>query len=644
MKKLFVMAVALAWGNLLTDYTQMKAQNAGSNASDTKIIVYGKGQQVLCTVNSNEVDSIVFTEAAPKADMLDVVFHADGSAEDISPMQNTVEQVGTGTYTRFSNAYNRYIATFTNTWTSNPSSYYRINFENNTEFRKKLADGHTLEIVVMPNYNGTIPNTECKPFSAMQSGGTGFLVTTISGSRQNELCFLPNVTTSGSSTWRWATSGVVPQPKVYYHVVGVWNKEEGKAYVYVNGELKNTIDAPGNFKFASSGCNWFCIGGDPGSATSATNGWQGNIVLTRVYDAPLTQHEVSLLWDEVDVTPEEMDAELVKNVDFISGMGVKAGGSYMITGEGFAEDDQVTLLRTTDDSKTYTATITIQETGALLNLPEGLESGSYRMILTRGEKSQELGVTTLNIMDQYPTGMQVIAHRGYWNTAGSAQNSRASLQNAIRIGCYGSETDVWITSDGQVMVNHDASLKGVTIETSTYDQVKDLTLSNGEKIPMLKDLLDILAEGGNTKLIIEIKTHANEARGKACVAAVVNMVKERGLQDKVEYIAFSLNLCKEVVALDPSAHVAYLNGDQSPASLKYLGIMGLDYTAATYRNNPAWASLADKNGMTTNVWTINDTATMAEMTNCGIHYVTTDNPEEALRVEAAYNAQKENNQ
>ena len=574
--------------------------------------------------------------ALPVADLLDVQFTDDGNAVDVSPMQMEVKTMGTPEVA-LNEKFGRNSARMTNAYGAGTSNYYRIEYSENQAFKDALADGHSLEVLFSVNYE-KILDKEAKPFSGHEGGGTGLM---INGSgRGYELNFLPHV----GGAYRWAQSGIVPSPFTYYHMVGVWNKEEGKAYVYVNGELKNTIDAPGNFKFASSGCNWFCIGGDPGSATSATNGWQGNIVLTRVYDAPLTQHEVSLLWDEVDVTPEEMDAELVKNVDFISGMGVKAGGTYMITGEGFAEDDQVTLLLTTDDSKTYTATITIQETGALLNLPEGLESGSYRMILTRGEKSQELGVTTLNIMDQYPTGMQVIAHRGYWNTAGSAQNSRASLQNAIRIGCYGSETDVWITSDGQVMVNHDASLKGVTIETSTYDQVKDLTLSNGEKIPMLKDLLDILAEGGNTKLIIEIKTHANETRGKACVAAVVNMVKERGLQDKVEYIAFSLNLCKEVVALDPSAHVAYLNGDQSPASLKYLGIMGLDYTAATYRNNPAWASLADKNGMTTNVWTINDTATMAEMTNCGIHYVTTDNPEEALRVEAAYNAQKENNQ
>ena len=33
------------------------------------------------------------------------------------------------------------------------------------------------------------------------------------------------------------------------------------------------------------------------------------------------------------------------------------------------------------------------------------------------------------------------------------------------------------------MLNHDASLGGVTFQDATYDQVKDLTLSNGEKCP-----------------------------------------------------------------------------------------------------------------------------------------------------------------
>ena len=39
----------------------------------------------------------------------------------------------------------------------------------------------------------------------------------------NEWTFLPNVSTNGGSSWKWATSGVVPAKKAYYHLVGVWD-------------------------------------------------------------------------------------------------------------------------------------------------------------------------------------------------------------------------------------------------------------------------------------------------------------------------------------------------------------------------------------------------------------------------------------
>lgn len=639
MRKKMFSALALALLSLLTGNANVWAQVDNSTQKDKKMVIYGKDKKVLCSMKTSEVDSIVFTEPLPEADMLDVVFNEDGTAEDISPMKNQVKLVGTTSYTTFSSAYNRYMATFNNAWAGTTTGYYRIDFENNQEFRNKLADGHTLEVLFMPNYSGTIANSECKPFSAMQAGGTGFLITTTSGSRKNEICFLPNVSTNGKSTWRWATSGIVPQSKTYYHVVGVWNKEEQKAYIYINGELKNTINASGDFRFASSGSNWFCIGGDPDGASKASNGWNGNIVLARIYDAPLTANDVSALWQAVDVDPSET-AEMVQNVDYLSGMAVKAGGTYLINGEGFAEGDQIKLQLVTDSKQTYTQNVSLIEGGVLVTMPSELASGQYRLTLLRGEKTQDLGATSLTVVKQYPTGMRVIAHRGFWNTEGAAQNSRASLQNAINLGCYGSETDIWITTDGHLMVNHDATLGGVRLENSTYEQVKNLTLSNGEKIPQLSDFLDILEKGGSTKLIIEIKTHTDENRGKAAVKAAVEMVKNRGLQEKVEYIAFSLNLCKEVVSLDPTAHVAYLNGDYGPATLKTFGIMGLDYTAAKYRSNPQWAEVARANGMTTNVWTISDTSTMTEMTNAGIDFVTTDNPIEALRVEKIYNMQK----
>ena len=238
---------------------------------------------------------------APKADILDVVFNEDGSAEDVSPMHNTVEHVGTTSSVYFNETYQRNVARFENPWSKTCTGYYKVDYETNDAIRSALADGHSLEMLVMPDYEGALQDVEAKPFSAMQGGGTGFLVckTNASGSGgKNVFTFLPNVTESGNSTWRWVTSGVVPAPKTYYHVVGVWNKEEAKAYIYVNGELCNTVDAPGQFRFANSGCNWFCIGGDA-DHNGGGQGWTGDVAIARAYDKSLTGEEVALLWNSI---------------------------------------------------------------------------------------------------------------------------------------------------------------------------------------------------------------------------------------------------------------------------------------------------------------------------------------------------------
>ena len=61
-----------------------------------------------------------------------------------------------------------------------------------------------------------------------------------------------------------------------------------------------------------------------------------------------------------------------------------------------------------------------------------------------------LSVVFLSVLNLLPGAVavnaqertKVIAHRGYWQTAGSAQNSIRALVKADSIGCYGSEFDV----------------------------------------------------------------------------------------------------------------------------------------------------------------------------------------------------------
>lgn len=77
---------------------------------------------------------------------------------------------------------------------------------------------------------------------------------------------------------------------------------------------------------------------------------------------------------------------------------------------------------------------------------------------------------------QAKSSTKTVAHRGYWKCEGSAENSLASLRKAHDVGCWGSELDIWLTSDGGLVVNHDPkTLDGLKIEETdfkTHNEVK----------------------------------------------------------------------------------------------------------------------------------------------------------------------------
>lgn len=95
----------------------------------------------------------------------------------------------------------------------------------------------------------------------------------------------------------------------------------------------------------------------------------------------------------------------------------------------------------------------------------------------------------------------VIAHRGYWKTDGAAQNSIAALVKADSIGCYGSEFDVWLAADGQLVVNHDPTYQTQSMENSPSTLLTTLKLDNGERLPTLAKYLRT-AKPLNTRLMI----------------------------------------------------------------------------------------------------------------------------------------------
>lgn len=224
---------------------------------------------------------------------------------------------------------------------------------------------------------------------------------------------------------------------------------------------------------------------------------------------------------------------------------------------------------------------------------------------------------------------QVVAHRGYWQSRGSAQNSIASFENADKIGVYGSEFDVHITSDGVAVVHHDGKVNDIDIQQSPYQAIKDIALANGEKIPTLREYLEA-AKHTTVQLIFELKPHATPERNRQAAQISVDLVKEKKLLHRTEFITFNLDAGKELIRLAPECDVYYLNGDLTPKELNALGFAGLDYNYGVMKNNPAWFREAKALGLGINVWTVNDTTQMREMIDAGADFITTDIPNDAL--------------
>jgi len=225
---------------------------------------------------------------------------------------------------------------------------------------------------------------------------------------------------------------------------------------------------------------------------------------------------------------------------------------------------------------------------------------------------------------------QIIAHRGYWKTDGSAQNSIAALMKADSIRVYGSEVDIWLSSDGIPVVNHDADVtldgKKLVVQDTPFATLRKVRLANGEPLPTAEEYLDAFAQCKHTKLIIEFKSHRAKEREDELAEKVIEMVRARGLQEKVEYIAFAINFMQQARKLDPNAPVYYLNGDLSPKVLATMKLSGFDYHFNVVYQKPDWVKEAHALGQKVNVWTVNKPEDIQKVIDLKVDYITTDEP------------------
>ena len=230
----------------------------------------------------------------------------------------------------------------------------------------------------------------------------------------------------------------------------------------------------------------------------------------------------------------------------------------------------------------------------------------------------------------------VVAHRGAFKKNSLPENSIASLKEAIRLRCTGSEFDVRMTSDDSLVINHDPKHHDMQIEKTTYAELIKVKLSNGEKLPTLRELMIAgLENNKTTRLVVEIKpSEVSKERAKAIAQKTVELIRELRAEPMVAYISFDYDILKKVQELDPRASTQYLNGDYTPEQLKEGGISGLDYNISVFRKNPDWIARAQKANLILNAWTVNSEADMKWLLENKFQFITTNEPELLLSMTA----------
>lgn len=223
----------------------------------------------------------------------------------------------------------------------------------------------------------------------------------------------------------------------------------------------------------------------------------------------------------------------------------------------------------------------------------------------------------------------VVAHRGAFKNKGLPENSIASLKEAIRLKCTGSEFDVHMSADDVLLINHDAQYNRLPIEKSTYAQLAVTPLSNGEKLPTLEEYINAgIADNSSTRLVVEIKPSSiSKERGKLVAERTVKLVQKLKAEKMVVYISFDYDILKKIMELNPTALTQYLNGDKTPEQLKANGISGADYHFSVFIKNPEWIDAAKKNNIVLNAWTVNSEADMKWFLQKGFDFITTNEPE-----------------
>lgn len=202
------------------------------------------------------------------------------------------------------------------------------------------------------------------------------------------------------------------------------------------------------------------------------------------------------------------------------------------------------------------------------------------------------------------SGPHVTAHRGFRDVF--PQNTVAAIEGSSRLGVDRIEIDVEATSDGEIVVFHDAALdnltdkEGLVGETPSETVLQAEVLGSGETIPTLAETLD--AARPSVTMNIEFKESGPLSWEEFAERTLRTASRYPG-----EYYAssFDPNALRAVRDVDPSVGVAPIfggNKDENLAIARELDAEAINPSTGVLDRD--LVETAHEEGREVNVWTI----------------------------------------
>lgn len=217
----------------------------------------------------------------------------------------------------------------------------------------------------------------------------------------------------------------------------------------------------------------------------------------------------------------------------------------------------------------------------------------------------------------------VFTHRGL--PVKFAENSLQGFKYAVEHGAEGVEFDVHLTKDKVPVVMHDETLDRTTngtgyIKDYTLNEIRKFHLENGEPVPLLSELFEILQD---KDLYINLEFKTNKIHDVGIEAIVLSLAKQYHFVHPIIFSSFNCQTLKNCQKIDAQQQYCFLTKMPIPFPAHFIA---KNHFAAIH---PHWY-LPSK--ITQRIWTVDKVSTAKKYFKLGVAGIFTNNFELMNRV------------